>query len=189
MHLDWETLFKIAIPIVTLAAGAILNKLIEDRPRLATYYSHAGALSLNDPAGQNPPIQVHIHSVVVRNTGRKAATNVRLGHNTLPSFNVYPPIKHEVERATSGAAEIIFPVLVPKEQVTISYIYFPPLLFGQINTFVKSDEGLAKVLEVLPTPQAPKWLIRIAVLLILVGAISLVYVVIVAALHLLRQAG
>ena len=38
------------------------------------------------------------------------------------------------------------PTLVPNEQVTISYLYFPPTTWKQINGPVKSDEGLARVL-------------------------------------------
>ena len=67
------------------------------------------------------------------------------------------------------------PSLVPREQVTVHYLYFPPLLWADINTYVKSDEGLAKVLTVLPTPQAPAWQRRIALILLLVGVITIIY--------------
>jgi len=119
---------------------------------------------------------VFTHSVVIRNAGRRAAHNVRVGHRTLPDFNVYPSIVYSVANLPGGGAEIVFPTLVGKEQVSISYIYSPPLTYNAINTHVKSDEGLAKVLEVLPTPQAARWLVRTISVLLAVGVIASIYV-------------
>ena len=68
------------------------------------------------------------HSVVLRNSGRRPATNVRLAHPYLPDFNVFPSVGYRVENLPGGGREIVMPTLVPNEQVTISYLYFPPPL-------------------------------------------------------------
>lgn len=187
--IDWDLVLRIAMPLVALIVGVALNKAVEDRPGLVTYYGHTSAHVLKDPAGQRPDIQIHTHSVVVRNSGRKTATNVRVGHIFLPDFNVFPPVKHDVEYFASGAADIVFPTLVPKEQVTIGYVYFPPVIFNQINTNVKSDEAIARVLDVLPTPQPARWLVRVAWMLAFVGFVTVLYLCYVAGMAFASTAG
>ena len=86
-----------------------------------------------------------------------------------------PDVEHRVEATPGGGTDLVFPKLVPNEQVTISYLYFPPIVWSQINGQVKSDEGLAKIVHVLPTQQLPPWVIRTMWALIFVGAVALVY--------------
>jgi hypothetical protein len=64
---------------------------------------------------------------------------------------------------------------VPKEQVSITYLYFPPLLWNQVNSYTKSDEVLASVINVIPTPQPPRFVVVLVWLLMFVGASTLVY--------------
>ncbi len=120
-------------------------------------------------------MQVNTHSVVFRNAGRKTANNVRLGHNILPDFQVSPDTEYTVADLPGGGKEIRFPKLVPKKQVTITYLYFPPLTWDQVHTHVESDEGPVKVLNVLPTVQLPRWVITILWLLVGYGVIGLLY--------------
>jgi hypothetical protein len=122
------------------------------------------------------PLVVHTHAVVVRNVGRLPARNVRLGHNVLPpNFTIYPPRLSRIERLPGDRNEIVFDTLVPGEQLTISYLYQPPLTWNQINTDVRSDEGLAQVINVLPARQYPKWLIRVLTFLLIIGAVASLY--------------
>ena len=125
------------------------------------------------------PAEGHLNRRLLRNSGRRPATNVRLAHPYLPDFNVFPSVGYRVENLPGGGREIVMPTLVPNEQVTISYLYFPPTTWKQINGPVKSDEGLARVLQVLPTEQYPMWFNRLAAGLILIGLIALVYVLFV----------
>ena len=96
-----------------------------------------------------------------------------------PSFSVYitvyPPIHYSIERNPEGAGEIVIPVLVPKEQVTVSCIYLPPLLWSQINVSTKSDDGFAKIINVIPMPQPRKIVIIAIWSLVFVGASFLLY--------------
>lgn len=174
MAIDWSIVATITAPILALLMGAILNRAIESRPRLVTYLGHVSAHRLRNNDGS--PNDVYTHSLVIRNSGRKPATNVRLSHAYLPNFNVFPDIEHRVEELPGGGKEIVIPSLVPGEQVTISYLYFSPVTWNQINGQIKSDEGLAKVLHVLPTQQYSKWFNRLALLLMLGGLVAGFYV-------------
>ena len=152
--------------------GAGLDRLLETRSRIVAYLGHVSGINLSRAA---PPIQVNTHSVVIRNVGRRTATNVRIGHNTLPDYQVYPDIEYHENNLPGGGVEIVFPKLVPKRQVTVTYLYFPPLTWGQVNTHLESDEGPIKVLNVLPVVQAPIWIKRILWLLVGCGLIGALY--------------
>jgi hypothetical protein len=162
-------------PIVALFIGVWLNKLAEDRPKLVTYISHTFAIRLNPPNEGAPALQVHTHSLVIRNIGRKPAKNVRIGHNVLPNFQVFPQIQYEVVTLPSEGSEILFPTLVPREQITINYLYYPPVLWSNVNTLEKSDEGLARRVNVLLTRQYPKWFQLLSAIMFLLGVATLVY--------------
>lgn len=174
---DWIVIATIAAPIIALFVGGAINRAYEGRPRVLTYLGHASAFTLN--RGQSDELIIHTHSVIVRNAGRKPAKNVRLGHNKLPDFEIVPSILYNVKNLTQGGTEIVFPILVAGEQVTISYLYFPPLTWHGVNTHTKSDEGFAKVIKVLPTPQLSKWSKGILYFLLLVGLTSITYVLFV----------
>jgi hypothetical protein len=54
-----------------------------------------------------------------------------------------------------GRQDIVIPKLISGEQVTISYLYFPPMTFDQVNDGIKCDQGFAPVL---PRRIYPFWL-------------------------------
>lgn len=170
--IDLETVAKIGSPIVTLVVGAVLKHYSEKSPKLLSYIGHVSSFTLQD----EKKTSVFTHSVIIRNAGRRSATNVRLGHNFLPlNIRVEPQINYKIETNPEGAAEIVIPTMVPKEQVTISYLYFPPTTWHQINSYTKSDDGYAKIVNVIPMPQplmAIQWASRG---LILVGASFVTY--------------
>ncbi len=172
MSSDFEMIAKIVSPIITLLLGSILKYYTERRSKLVSFLVHISTFKLHD----EPQTLVFTHSIVVRNTGGKSATNVRVGHNFLPpNIQVIPSVKYTIEQNPEGGAEIIFPIIVPKEQVTISYLYFPPLTWNQVNTYTKSDDGFANILNVIPMPQPPKSIIAIVWLLIFLGASFIMY--------------
>ncbi len=176
MAVEWNVVATIAAPLIALVIGAALNHAIEGRARLVTYLGHVSAHKVQQTSG--PPLDVFTHSVVLKNAGRKAANNVKLTHSILPSFNVIPSVNYEVEQLPDGGANLVIPKLIPNEQVTISYLYFPPTTWDKINGSVRSDEGFAKVIQVLPTVQPPKWLTRLLSSLALLGLTALIYVLI-----------
>jgi hypothetical protein len=169
---DWSLFSNVAWPIALLVIGALINRYFERRPKLITYYGHTSAFRLRTPE-QN---QVFTHSIVIRNAGRKSANNVAVGHNFFPrDYQIFPAIAHEVRKIPDSADEIFIPVLVPGQQITISYLYWPPVTYAQVNTYVKSDDGFAKVLHVIPTPQSPKWLLATIWVFVTLGAITAIY--------------
>ncbi len=155
--------------------GRYLDRWFTKRPKLIVWLGHSTAFNVRS----QPPVTVHTHAIVVRNTGRETANQVRIGHNVLPdNYQLFPAVPHTIERTDGGIAEIVIPRLVADEQVTVSYLYSPPLLWSQIHAYTKSNEGFAKALNVLPTPQLPKWLVNLIWSLVFVGAVSIIYLIV-----------
>ncbi len=174
MTIDWNVIATIASPIIALFIGAGLNRLIESRPKLVSYLGHVSGIHLKGNEEQKE-LQVNTHSVVLRNAGRKTGTNIRLGHITLPDFQIFPDIDYSIRQLPGGEYEIVIPKLVPKKQITITYLYFPPLTWDRINTHLESDNGSIKVLNVLPTVQLSKWSLRAFWLVLGYGVIAILY--------------
>lgn len=175
MNVNWDMVIRIVVPLGTLVLGKYLDRWFSKRPRLIVYLGHTSAFNVRS----QPPVNVHTHAIVVRNVGRETANEVRIGHNVLPeNYQLYPAVPHTVERTEGGIAEIVIPRLVPDEQVTVSYLYFPPLLWSQIHVYTKSNEGYAKALNVLPTPQLAKWLVLLIWSLVFVGTVSIIYLIV-----------
>ena len=167
MQLEPDVLAKIAGPIISALIGGAIKIYAEGKSSLISFIGHVSAFTV---ANEERTV-IHTHSVVVRNAGRKVAKNVRLTHAVLPlNITVYPPVQHSIERGPDNSGEIIFSVLVPKEQVTISYMYFPPLLWSQINSTTKSDDGFAKIIKVIPSPQPNGVVVALLWTLVFVGA-------------------
>jgi hypothetical protein len=173
MIMDATVLAIIAAPIIALFVGVWVNRKFESRPILYSYFGHISAFRSTPP--NQAPIQVHTHAVILRNAGRRSATNIRITHKTLPDFSIWPSISYRTETLPDGASDIIIPTLVPGEQVTISYLYFPPLTALNINAGIKYDQGFAKQIPVLLQRQFPKWINLIVGALLIMGIISVVY--------------
>lgn len=172
MTFDTEIIAKILAPLLSLIVGAIIKHYSEARANVVSFIGHVSSFNLQD----EKHTVVHTHSVVVRNAGRKAAHNVRLTHTVLPpNVTVYPPVQYTIQQNPEGASEIVIPILVPKEQVTISYFYFPPLTWNQVNASTKSDEGFAKILNVIPMPQPHKAILWLIWSLVFIGASFIFY--------------
>jgi hypothetical protein len=130
---------------------------------------------------------------VIRNNGKLAAHNVRVPHNPTPQGLMPPNISVDRDASfreqalPSGGNEIVFDTLVPRQQVTISYLYFPPLTFNLINGAVRSDEGMARVINVLPTAQYPRWVQTLSFVLLAIGAIATIYLVVEVAKFLIAR--
>ena len=184
MSIDWNAVATIAAPIIALFLGIWVNRRFGSRPVLVSYYSHVSVF-LHRPAG-GTPITVHTHSVVLRNTGHQSATNVRLHHLALPDFNLAPTVVHHIEDLPDGTKDIVIPILVPGEEVTVSYLYFPPLTFAGVNAGIKSDQGFAQAIPVLLQRQFSKWVNWVVGGLMLLGLITLVYLVYLLATAILR---
>lgn len=182
--MDWKVFATFLAPLITAFIAFILNKFFQNKPKLIAYYGHISVHKVTPP--DSGSLNIHTHAVVVRNTGKLPAKNVRVGHNFLPDYNVMPSTMYEVLKIPGGGEEISFPILVPNEQITISYLYFPPITYSQINTYVKSDEGLAKVINVIPTPSLSPAQKFLAYILLFIGCSTVIYLLIIIVVALLR---
>ena len=171
MNLGIDVIGKLIAPVLTALVGFVVKRYLEARPKLITYLVHASAI----PLGDEKKTEVNTHSIVVRNTGKRTAHNVRVGHNFLPAFQIYPQLSHEVVKGANNSAEIIIPTLVPGEQINISYLYFPPNLWSQVHSYCKSDEMTAKYINIIPTQQLNRAQLAVVWCLLFVGASTLVY--------------
>jgi len=182
MKIDWDLIIKIVIPLLMLLLGHILDRVFARKPKLISYLGHVSAFTLNN----ENQTQVFTHAIVVRNTGRETANNVRIGHFVLPSdYQIYPSIPHAIEPIPRGGAEIVIPKLIPGEQLTISYLYFPPLTWDRVNSYTKSDEAFAKILRVIPAPQLPKGAIALLWMLIFIVVTTIIYFIVQIVMALL----
>ena len=77
-------------------------------------------------------------------------------------MNVPPDAKHPKN-------ELLIPTLSPKENVTISYLYFENLLFNQINSYIKCDEGVAEVANLQHVTLRSPFLRRIIWIFLIIG--------------------
>jgi hypothetical protein len=175
--IDFEVVIKLLSPLLVSVVGFIVKQYFEGKPKLLIYLVHSVAHPMPPPSDGNPQLPtIHTHTMVVTNKGKKSAHNVRIDHAFFPlSYVLSPPLSHTVTPGHNGSAEILIPVLVPNEQVSISYLYFPPLTWGEINGWVKSDEGMAKSIQVIPSISPPwplRWLLWA---LAFVGASTAVY--------------
>lgn len=157
--------------------GAAAPRGADEGPLGASAPLHQSPAAPRPPPSPVPPgaPTIHTHAIVVRNAGQKTAHNVRIDHAVMPlSFGVHPPIRHELTRQGDGA-EILFPVLVPGEQVTISYLYFAPLTWDRIQGWVKCDEGMARAVNVIPSTPLPKGVRWLLAIFTFIGASTVVY--------------
>lgn len=137
--MDVDLIIKIAMPILTLFIGVAINRFLRNREQLITHLGHIASHKWELKEDGQEPASVNTHSVILRKSGNKAAKNVRTGHNFLTSFNAYPVIEYSVNDLPGGDKELLFPILTPKKEITISYLYFPPYTWEKINTHIESD--------------------------------------------------
>jgi hypothetical protein len=184
MAFDFSLAANIAEKIILLAVGAVGTWIFERRARLTVFFAHVGELRMTPPPQQQlQPMTVHTHTIVIRNAGRLAAHNIRVPHQRSLAqmgvhFSVERGVDFKMQNLPGGEEEFLFPILAPKQQVTIGYLYFPPVLFTDIHLPIRSDEGLARQLFVLPTPQAPRWRIYLLWLFTIIGVATVLYLLV-----------
>lgn len=181
MIISPEELLKISSPFVVAIIVFLLNKFFNNKPKLIAYYGHFSRHFLKKP---QPNIPIFTHSVVVRNIGRLTATNVRLGHNKrvnkdgealeFPEINIFPEVMYSIVDLPDGGKEIVFPTLVAKKQITVSYLYFFSE-YASFNSYVECTEGAAEIIWAIPTKELPVWKKNILYVLLFIGASTTLY--------------
>jgi|GEM_PF-806274 len=160
-----------------LVIGILLNRFFESRPKLIAYYSHVGAGRVR-VSNETTPVFINTHSIVIYNSGRKPALNVRVGHHPIGSVQnmiaVFPPQQFRVETITDAGEEIIFNRILPKQSITLTYIY-TGLTANQITAYVRSDEAEAKFFPVIINRKYPLWCLGIFIFLVFIGFVTTAY--------------
>ncbi len=184
LGIEWSLVTRVVEGTALLFVGAWINRRFESHPALYSFFGHVSAFKHTPPGGKQ--IDVYTHSVVVSNHGRRPATNVRLNHTVLPDFNIFPTAAYSIQTLPDDSRDILIPAIVPGEVLTISYLYFPPVTWNQVNAGIKFDEGFARQIPVLLQRQYPRWATLTAAVLALVGLVSVVYAVILGIRALTR---
>lgn len=189
MALNWDAVIKLGSGVLAAVVAWALKMWSERGAKVIAYYRHSSAITMpptQASTGQEPTV-VHTHSVVIRNVGRKAATNVRLSHFYLPpAFSLWPAVQYRVEPVQNSGEDVVIPTLVPNQEVTVNYLYFPPLLYTGVNSSVRTDEGFARIVNVLPTPEPSPWVVRSRTALMVVGVATAIYWVAIAIASLIK---
>ena len=183
MFIDWVVLATIAAPVITPVVVIALTRFFESSPKLICYHGHISTYRVE--SGVEKPFNVNSHSLVIKNLGRKPARNVTLTHFMLPNVHVHPMVSYETKEIPQGGKNIVFDSIRPREQITVSYLYYPPVTFDQVNASVTSDEGEARFLPKLPTIETPwpNWRRIITIALAVVGAVAIAYTLIILSIR------
>lgn len=173
MAIDWQIVGEIAKPV----AGGVVTLLgktwFERKPKLLSWFGSVSTHNVAPPGQQ--AFRVFTHEVVLRNVGKKPAKDVRMAHHVLPDFCVFPPVQYIQEANPSGANDLVFPVLLPGEQVTVSYLYFPPLKVDAVHAGIKHADGFAQAVNVQIQRQVPKALMDFLWTTLIIGLVTCLY--------------
>lgn len=183
MTINWIIFSAIAGPIFAAVLGAFFHWRFTRGPRIVIYFGHTSAFTIHsDQSNSAAPFTFHTHTLIIRNLGRAAANNVRVGHLIWPDyFDVQPPTQHRVEDVPkSNTKEIVIDKMVPRDEVHISYLYDPQLTWHQIHSSVKSDEGGATGWRVGLQRVFPKWFNAMSLAFYVIGIVAVLYVIVIA---------
>lgn len=178
MESQWLVIATIAGPIAAVIISAIVVNLLQQRPRLLTWYHYTTTVTLPATPPATTQTTVNTHAFVVRNEGKLPAHNVSVSHFVLPAYNVYPLVPHRREDLPTGGVALIFPTLAPKEQVTITYLYVPPLVWSGVNAGVRSDDAVAEPIIALTVRKFPQWVYLALGALIYLGVAAATYLLV-----------
>lgn len=172
--INWQLFATLMAPILALVVGRWVNDRFESRPILLTYWGHFSSFNFQDETGTVRTI--HTHSIIIRNAGKRPASNVRVSHSHLPThFQIWPPTPYNLEEVPNSGRDIVFPTVIPKQEFSIAYLYFPPVTYANVNNGVRCDEGFATPIPVLLQQQHPRWVTRCIAALVITGIATLFY--------------
>lgn len=148
------------------------------KPRLIAFSPSSTNFQLQPAQAGQQPIFIRAGQVTVQNSGRKSASRVQFTAQLGPEpmgYNIVPNVDHAVRQGTRGEWILELEYLGPGEVVTVQILNGPP-----IDT-VRSQEGPAKVVPVVHQRVFPRWINVTALLLILVGLVTVGYGIYAAA--------
>lgn len=181
-----KELVSLVVPFVAWALARFFRakaKLILANPHAFTFLVQE---PLRDPKGNvvNPTQTVRTVSYLLKNTGSEPAKNLELVFNWKPlCINIWPS-RHITEHVEADNRYVVmFDSLAPDEFVGFELLTVnadAPVLIT-----ARSEQCVAKPVEMYPQPVIKRWLARTLILLILVGAGAVIYLALLALQFLL----
>jgi len=175
-----KELVALAVPLISWALNTFFRRkanLLLAMPHRLTFLVQQPLL---DAQGKQikPSQTVETRSIVVWNSGRETATNIEWVFNWKPMCLNLWPLRHFREHVQAdGRYVIIFESLAPREHIgceVMSINYELPSL-----STVRSDQCMARPIDMYPQPILPIWRRRANTLLMLAGIGILVYATLV----------
>lgn len=170
------TIFSAATPFIIWA----MNAFLQPRARLFQQSRHQFVYLIQepllDPEGKiiSPTQTVHTTSVSIFNAGRSTATKVEVVFNWKPQFiNIWPSRHFEEKLSPDGRYHMFFDALPSKDTVGFEILSInrdlPPIVT------VRSEQCVAKTMELQPQPVAPRWKWVLVLALLAVGSATMAY--------------
>lgn len=164
--------------ILAFVGGILLTNYQNRKPRLISFFTNMSDFHIPSNQAGQPNLTIYTHTIVVQNTGKASANNVEVVHRNVGLQNywhkVTPDVVFQQDRTPDGGLILRFPSLLPKQAVTISYLYTYPFHVDAIHNYVKSNEVAANVTAIFFVPQTPQWLAKLLLWLALFGLIYLI---------------
>jgi len=182
----WNTVSPYQVQLWSLATvlfATTVNRFARLRPRI--YYSihHSSSILVNEPRLDakgsilSPNQIVHMASIVVENGGISTAKALEIAFAFKPKImNVSPRRAYSESTSPLGGHSIKFDSIAPSEQTKIDIMSINEDL--PILTAVRSDECQGKYIMMAPQRIWPSWFTRSIGVVLLIGAISSVYLLI-----------
>lgn len=169
--------------IVTVILGSLIGRIFRLRPRLFYSVDHSTNILIDQPlldhdGKQLAPSQlVRTASITVQNTGLNPARGVEVAFNWKPPIlNLSPARAFAEVRSAFDRYSLKFDSFAPGESTTIEIMSINAEL--PMMTAVRSDDCVGQLINMAPQRVWPQWMLRSIALIMLVGAATLVYIVI-----------
>lgn len=164
------------IPYLILSAvlGFLANislKFFEPKSRFVVWLSHQYQYSIPVPAGNKVP--VYVQTLRIDNLGRFQITDVEIVHKINPEhFAFDPPQPYEQSDLPGGEHLISIKSIAPHTGFSMQFfsvLGFPNLIY------VRSKEGNAEFVQVIPRFIRPKWMEYSLIIAVIVGFSTAIY--------------
>jgi hypothetical protein len=156
--------------IVTFAVGYAL-KFFEPKSKIVWWSPHIFPFTIPNPP--NPDVQILTHAITVQNLGRRAAESIEITHQSKPDFfKLEPALDYEEDYTPAKEHIVRIPHLAPKDFFTIEFLNYVP---GPRFLGIRSSEGKTEFIAIQPQRIYPKWVKRLSVFLLYVGAGFVIY--------------
>ena len=141
-----NNLADLLLSVIGAVIAYFITRALQSRPKLVSRVVHSSSFIANDQ--EEPPVIGYSYTLLLANSGRKTANNVRISHKILPEVvEIHPDINYSTETLPGGSTDIIIPTLAPGQWVQIAYRLFSPTTWEDLIGIIRSDECFVKEIE------------------------------------------